>query len=586
MNETIGVFVAWPYANGDLHLGHLAGAYLPPDIFARYHRLRGNRVLMVSGSDSHGAPITIGAEKEGLTPREYFERYHRNFLDAWLKLGISFDLFTHTDTENHFEVSQDIFRTLHANGHIYPETQQQLYCEVDARFLPDRYVEGTCPNCGYTSARGDQCDNCGRTLDAIELIDPRCKICGTPPVVRQTEHLFFNLPAFEERLLAYINEQQHWRPNVQNFVRNWLTEGLKPRPVTRDIDWGIPVPIAGFEHKIMYVWIEAVVGYLSASIEWAKNNDQPDAWKPWWNDPNARAYYFIGKDNIPFHAIIWPAELMGYNGDMNLPYDIPANEFLNLEGQQLSTSRNWAVWVPDYLERYAPDPLRYYLTAVAPETRDSEFSWSGYLERNNNELVATWGNLVNRVISFANRHWEGVVPTPGDLDERDQAILATIDGGFETVGNLYAKTEFRSALREAIGLAREVNRYLDETSPWFQVKEDKERAGTSVYVALRCIDSLKTLLAPVLPHTSQRVHEFLGYARPLFGDLAIEHYSESEREHDAVVYRPLAEETTEDRWQPSQLEPGRAIQKPTVLFQKLDESIVEEERAKLGVPQT
>ncbi|HYI13931.1 MAG TPA: methionine--tRNA ligase, partial [Thermomicrobiales bacterium] len=483
-------------------------------------------------------------------------------------------------------VSQDIFRTLHANGHIYPETQQQLYCEVDSRFLPDRYVEGTCPNCGYTSARGDQCDNCGRTLDAIELTDPRCKLCSATPVVRETEHLFFNLPTFEARLLEYINQQEHWRPNVQNFVRNWLQEGLKPRPVTRDIDWGIPVPVAGFEHKIMYVWIEAVVGYLSASVEWANNNGQPEAWQAWWTNPDARAYYFIGKDNIPFHAIIWPAELMGFNGDMNLPYDIPANEFLNLEGQQLSTSRNWAVWVPDYLERYAADPLRYYLTAVAPETRDSEFSWAGYLERNNNELVATWGNLVNRVISFANRHWEGVVPTPGDLDVRDQAILASIEGGFETVGNLYAKTEFRAALREAIGLAREVNRYLDETSPWFEVKQDKERAGTSVYVALRCIDSLKLLLAPVLPHTSQRVHEFLGYDRPLFGDLTIEHFTESEREHDAVVYHPLPEEATDDRWHPSQLEPGRAIQKPTVLFQKLDESIVGEERAKLGVSAT
>ncbi|HEX5164568.1 MAG TPA: class I tRNA ligase family protein, partial [Thermomicrobiales bacterium] len=382
----------------------------------------------------------------------------------------------------------------------------------------------------------------------------------------------------------YINQQKHWRPNVQNFVRNWLQDGLKPRPVTRDIEWGIPVPVAGFEHKIMYVWIEAVVGYLSASVEWANNNGQPDAWRAWWTDPDARAYYFIGKDNIPFHAIIWPAELMGYSAEMNLPYDIPANEFLNLEGQQFSTSRNWAIWLPDYLASYAADPLRYYLTAVAPETRDSEFTWAGYVERNNNELVATWGNLVNRVISFANRHWEGVVPTPGDLGERDEAILATIAAGFDTVGNLYAKTEFRAALREAIGLAREVNRYLDETSPWFEIKENRERAGTSVYVALRCIDSLKTLLAPVLPHTSQRVHEFLGYERPLFGDLTIEHYAEAEREHDAIVYHPLPEEATEDRWQPSQLEPGRAIQKPTVLFQKLDESVVEEERAKLGVP--
>ncbi|MDQ3548983.1 MAG: methionine--tRNA ligase [Chloroflexota bacterium] len=586
MNETIGVFVAWPYANGDLHLGHVAGAYLPADIFARYHRLRGNRVLMVSGSDSHGTPITVGAERQGITPRAFFEHFHGRFLTGLRDLGISYDLFTHTDTENHWRVSQEIFRSLYEQGHITLQPVQQLYCEVDTRFLPDRYVEGTCPNCGYKDARGDQCDNCGRTLDATDLIDPRCKLCGTRPVVRETEHFFYDLPRFEARLLEYINQQEHWRPNVLNFTRNWLQEGLRPRPFSRDIEWGVPVPIEGYEHKVMYVWIEAVVGYLSASIEWASNNGQPNVWRDWWFAPSARAYYFMGKDNIPFHSIIWPSELMGYNAEMNLPYAIPANEFLNLEGQQFSTSRNWAVWLPDYLERYAADPLRYYLTAIAPETRDSEFTWAGYVERNNNELVATWGNLVNRVISFANRHWEGIVPTPGALDERDQAILATIASGFGTVGNLYAATELRGALREAIGLAREVNRYLDETSPWFQVKQDKERAATSVYVALCCIDSLKLLLAPVLPHTSQHVHEFLGYGLPLFGELTIEHYTETEREHDALVYHPLPEEATEDRWQPSQLKPGHPIQKPTVLFQKLDESVIEEERAKLGVPAT
>jgi methionyl-tRNA synthetase len=581
MTETIGVFVAWPYANGDAHLGHIAGAYLPPDIFARYHRLRGNRVLMVSGSDAHGTPITVGAEREGITPRAFFERYHRRFLDAWLGLGISFDLFTHTDTENHFAVSQDIFRRLYEHGHIHPRTTQQLYCEVDQRFLPDRYVEGTCPNCGYPNARGDQCDNCGRTLDAIELGDPRCKLCGSTPVPRATDHLFFDLPVFEARILEYVERQEHWRPNVRNFVRGWLQDGLKPRPVTRDIEWGIPVPLAGWEHKIMYVWIEAVVGYLSASVEWAQHNGRPDAWRDWWHDPAARAYYFIGKDNIPFHAVIWPAELLGYDPEMNLPYDIPANEFLNLEGQQFSTSRNWAIWLPDYLGRYAPDPLRYYLTAIAPETRDSEFTWAGFVERNNNELVATWGNLVNRVVSFANRHWAGHVPQPGALDERDRAVLATIEGGFATVGDFYARTEFRGALRAALALAREVNRYLDETAPWFQIRDDKARAGTSIYVALCCIDALKTLLAPVLPFSSEQVQRFLGYERPLFGELAIAHYVESERAHDALVYHPLPEETTEDRWAPGQLAPGQALGRPSVLFRKLDESVIEEERARL-----
>ncbi|MEX2314899.1 MAG: class I tRNA ligase family protein, partial [Thermomicrobiales bacterium] len=285
MNETIGVFVAWPYANGDIHLGGLAGAYLPADIFARYHRLRGNRVLMVSGSDAHGTPITVGAEREGVTPRAFFERYHARFLTGLRDLGISYDLFTHTDTENHWRVAQDIFRSLYEQGHITLQAVQQLYCEVDARFLPDRYVEGTCPNCAYPDARGDQCDNCGRTLDATDLIDPRCKLCGTRPVVRETEHFFYDLPKFEARLLEYINKQEHWRPNVLNFTRNWLQEGLRPRPFSRDIEWGVPVPVEGYEHKVMYVWIEAVVGYLSASIEWASNHGQPDAWRDWWFDP-------------------------------------------------------------------------------------------------------------------------------------------------------------------------------------------------------------------------------------------------------------------------------------------------------------
>jgi len=581
MNETISVFVAWPYVNGDAHLGHVAGAELPPDLFTRYHRLRGNRVLMLSGSDTHGTPITIGAEKVGKTSREFFEYYHRRILESWQKLGLSYDLYTHTDTENHFRVSQEIFKALYDKGYITLKPVQQLYCEVDKRFLPDRYVEGTCPFCGYPNARGDQCDNCGRTLDATDLIDPRCKLCGSTPVIRDTEHFFFDLPAFESQLLAYINKQKHWRPNVQNFVRNWLHEGLLPRPVSRDIDWGIPVPVEGYEHKIIYVWFEAVIGYLSASIEWAANNGTPDAWRDWWYDSAARTYYFLGKDNIPFHAIIWPAELLGYDTEMNLPYDIPANEFLNLEGRQLSTSRNWAVWLPDYLERYDPDPLRYYLTAIAPETHDSEFTWAGYVERNNNELVAAWGNLVNRVVSFAHRHWDGVVPTPGEMDDRDRELLATIETGFTTVAGHYERVELREALRQSIALAREVNRYLDETAPWFEIKTDKDAAATSIYVALRAIDSLKTILSPVLPFSSERVHQFLGYEDRLFGDITITEYQEETRAHEALTYQPLEIEGTADRWKPSELPSGQKIQKPTVLFRKLDDSIVEEEIARL-----
>ncbi|MBO9307698.1 methionine--tRNA ligase [Thermomicrobium sp.] len=579
MPETIGVFVAWPYANGDLHLGHVAGVYIPADTFARYHRLRGNRVLMVSGSDAHGTPITVAAEREGVTPEDIFRRYHRRFLETYQQLGISFDLFTHTHTANHFRVAQDIFRTLYEKGYIFTQTQIQLYCEYDRRFLPDRYVEGTCPYCGYPNARGDQCDNCGRTLDAIDLIDPRCRLCGQRPVPRETEHFFFDLPAFTDRLLAYLERQTHWRPNVQHFVRNFIQDGLKPRPVSRDLEWGIPLPIPGYEHKVMYVWFEAVIGYLSASIEWSLAEGQPEVWQVWWRDPRARGYYFIGKDNIPFHAIIWPAELMGYDESLNLPYDIPANEFLNLEGQQFSTSRNWAIWVPDFLSRYAPDPLRDYLTSIAPETRDSEFTWQGFVERNNNELLATWGNLVHRILTFVQARFEGRVPEPGALDGRDHLLLDQIAAGFQRIGDLYARVELKAAQREALALAREVNRYLDEKAPWFQIREDRAAAATTLFVALRAIDSLKLLLAPILPFTSEQLHRLLGYRDRLFGDIVIEPGPETGG-HEVLRYRPAASEGR-DRWAPSELEAGRPLPPPQPLYQKLEESVIEEERQRL-----
>ena len=579
MPETIGVFVAWPYANGDLHLGHVAGVYIPADTFARYHRLRGNRVLMVSGSDAHGTPITVAAEREGVTPEDIFRRYHRRFLETYQQLGISFDLFTHTHTANHFRVAQDIFRTLHEKGYIFTQTQIQLYCEYDRRFLPDRYVEGTCPYCGYPNARGDQCDNCGRTLDAIDLIDPRCRLCGQRPIPRETEHCFFDLPAFTDRLLAYLERQTHWRPNVQHFVRNFIQDGLKPRPVSRDLEWGIPLPIPGYEHKVMYVWFEAVIGYLSASIEWSLAEGQPEVWQVWWRDPRARGYYFIGKDNIPFHAIIWPAELMGYDESLNLPYDIPANEFLNLEGQQFSTSRNWAIWVPDFLSRYAPDPLRDYLTSIAPETRDSEFTWQGFVERNNNELLATWGNLVHRILTFVQARFEGRVPEPGALDGRDHLLLDQIAAGFQRIGNLYARVELKAAQREAMALAREVNRYLDEKAPWFQIREDRAAAATTLFVALRAIDSLKLLLAPILPFTSEQLHRLLGYGDRLFGDIVIEPGPETGG-HEVLRYRPAAS-VGRDRWAPSELEAGRPLPPPQPLYQKLEESVIEDERQRL-----
>jgi methionyl-tRNA synthetase len=580
--------VAWPYANGYQHLGHLAGAYLPPDIFARYHRLVGNDVLMVSGSDAHGTPITVRADAEGRPPREIFQRYHQTFLETYQQIGLTFDLFTHTDTENHHRVSQDIFLKILENGYLYKEVQQQLYSPQEGRFLPDRYVEGECPHCGYPDARGDQCDNCGKLLEPTELINPRSKASGdTALELRETEHYFLNLPALGDELQDYLShDKDHWRPNVINFARNYVQD-LHGRPITRDIDWGIPIPLPGYEGKCLYVWFEAVVGYFSASIEWAKNRGTPDAWQAWWYDPEALTYYFIGKDNIPFHTVIWPAELSAVGQlycdecetDLNLPYDVPANEYLSFRGSKFSKSRGGTVDVPYFLSRYDPDALRFYLTAVAPETRDTEFAWEDFVERNNNELVATWGNLANRMLAFAYKRFDGRVPEPGELDDADRGLLARVEAGFETIGELYNACKFRAALNEALALAREANGYLDRKAPWFQIKEDPAAAATTVYAILRVVDNLKTLLAPILPHTAQKLHEYLGYDGQLFGTQQVVEYQEETRSHRALTYDHSGAVGT---WTPSQLPPGQTLRQPGPLFKKLDESLIDEEYERLA----
>ncbi|MFH0914506.1 MAG: methionine--tRNA ligase, partial [Chloroflexota bacterium] len=448
MGERIFIGVAWPYANGPLHLGHVAGAYLPPDIFARYHRTKGNEVLMVSGSDMHGTPITIRAEQEGKTPGEIAYRYHREFVESWQKLGISFDLYTHTDTSNHAAVSQDIFLNLLKKGHIYKATTSQAFCSECRRFLADRYVEGTCPYCGSTGARGDQCEVCGKPLNAIELVSPRCRLCGTSPEFRNSEHFFLKLSAFRDKLLPWVHQQTHWRPSVLNFTYRYLEEGLNDRAITRDIEWGIPLPLEGYEGKRLYVWFEAVIGYLSAAKEWAASSGDPEKWRLFWQEPGTKSYYFIGKDNIPFHTIIWPAMLMGYGG-LNLPYDVPANEFLTIEGKKLSTSRNWAVWLPDYLSRYAPDPLRYLLSANMPETSDTDFSWREFVRRNNDELVATYGNLVHRVLTLTYRNFGGVVPQPGEIDGAGKELLDKARKTLDTVDGLLYRCHFKESIRAA-----------------------------------------------------------------------------------------------------------------------------------------
>jgi methionyl-tRNA synthetase len=583
MPEKILVCVAWPYCNGDLHIGHIAGAYLPPDIFARYHRLKGNHVLMVSGSDTHGTPITVRAEEEGITPREVVDRYHPRFLEMFQKLGITFDLFTETDTENHWAVTQDMFLRHLERGYIYKDIQQAPFCNRHQGFLADRYVEGTCPYCGHPGARGDQCDQCGRTLDAIELLSPRCKVCGsTEIVIRETEHFFLDLGKLNQPLLEWIRQdKEHWRPNVLNFTRAQLESGeLRGRPITRDIQWGVTIPLPGYESKRIYVWYDAVIGYLSATKEWAHITGQPEAWREWWDStvaPDVKIYHFIGKDNIPFHTIIWPGMLYAYGG-LNLPYDVPANEYLNVEGAKLSKSRRWVIEVLDVLQRYDPDPWRYILTINAPETADVNFTWEEFVRRNNNELVATWGNLANRVLSFAYRRFDGRVPEPGELGETDRALLVRVEAGFESVGRQIEGCHFRAALTEAMNLAQEVNRYLNMKEPWQQIRTDPAAAATSIYVCLQAIDWLRVIFSPFLPFSSQKLHEYLGHEGTLFGRQYVETYHETKRSHLALRYDASGLSAA---WKPERLPPGQRLREPQPLFRKLDESIIEQEIERL-----
>ena len=595
MSSNILVSVAWPYANSLIHVGNLTGSYLPADIFARLQRLRGNNVLMVSGSDSHGTPVTVRADADGTTPLDVYTQFHKGFLELFQKLGLTYDLFTSTHTENHFKVSQSIFLALAKNGYLYTDRQPQWYSPTQKRFLPDRYIEGTCYICGYANARGDQCDNCGNVLEATELIDPRSKIDGSTPELKDTEHYYLDFGKLQPDIVKFLRQREDYlRPNVvRQSLGQILADELHGRAITRDLDWGIPVPIEGWEAKRLYVWFEAVIGYLSASIEWAQINDQPQAWHDWWYESQARSYYFIGKDNIPFHAVFWPGQLIG-TGDwfsrifeeregspLNLPYDVPANEFMNLEGQKISGSRNWAVWGLDFLSRYDPDSLRYYLTANMPERRDTDWDWGDFLNRNNNELVATWGNLANRVLSFADKHWDGKVPSPGKLRPADQEIINTVESGFQTVAEHIESVQLRSGLSEAMRLAAEVNKYLDQSAPWFEIKSDKSAAATTIFTALKAVDSLKIMFSPFLPFSSERLHSYLGYDSPLFGEQYVETILDDLGEHEVLRYKS---DKATGRWEPSRLQSGQDLRDPKPLFRKLDDSIVESERSRLGVP--
>lgn len=590
MADKILIAVAWPYASGPRHLGHVAGFGVPSDIFARYHRLKGNDVLMISGTDEHGTPITIAADKEKVTAKEIVDRYNRAIGDDLFHLGLSYDIFTRTTTRNHYRVVQDLFTTLHKKGYVFTKTTKGAFSASTGRTLPDRYIEGTCPICRYADARGDQCDQCGNQLDPVDLINPRSKIDGKAPVFKDTEHFFLNLPAFAEQLAEWINKQDHWRPNVRNFSLNLLKD-LRPRAITRDLDWGVSIPLpeyAGRDDKRIYVWFDAVIGYLSASVEWAKNVGRPDAWREWWQNPKSRHYYFMGKDNIVFHTVMWPSILLAYgNGGeivggkgepLGLPYDVVSSEFLTMEGQKFSASRGIAIYVNDFLSRYDADPLRYFLTIAGPEMQDTDFTWAEFVRRNNDELVAAWGNLVNRTLTNVHRNF-AEVPKPGTFTERDAALIKSVEDGFASVGGFLEGAKFKAALTEAMRLVRDVNQYLGELEPWKVIKTDRERAGTVLYVALRCIDNFRILLAPFLPFTCQKLHEMLGHEGFLAGPLEFIEYAEE----DGSKHRVLtgAYQAWTGQWAPTSLAPGQKLREPKPLFKKLDEKVVAEELARL-----
>ncbi len=509
MNNKIFIGVAWPYANGSLHLGHIAGCYLPADIFARFNRLIGNDVLMVSGSDEHGTPVTITADKEGTTPQEVVNRYNTEQTENMKQFGISFDLFTRTTTTNHYTIVQDIFKTLYEKNHIYPKEVESFYCHQCNRYLPDRYVEGTCPHCQNEQARGDQCDECGTLLDPDELLSVRCKICGEIPEIKTTEHLFFALNHFESFLLNWLKEKKHWKASVLNFTHNWLQEGLHDRAITRDMTWGIPVPIDGYEDKRIYVWFDAVSGYFTASIEWSQRQNKPDKWKHWWKNPDAKHYYFLAKDNIPFHSIIWPSILRGYDDSLQLPYDIPANEYLRVGGEQFSKSKGTGVWVPDIVAHYDIDAVRYYLSMNMPENKDANWDWKDFVIKNNDELVGTYGNFIHRVISFTEKNY-GSIPESGPYDELDEQIIQDINHTLESVQQSLQHCKFKQGLKEIMSLAKKGNVYFNEKEPWKQIKQDKASCATTLHVCIKITQALAVLLASYLPFSSNALWQMIG----------------------------------------------------------------------------
>ena len=548
MSDKIFIGVAWPYANGSLHLGHIAGCYLPADIFARYNRMKGRDVLMVSGSDEYGTPITITAEKEKTTPQTIVDRYNKEHTENMRQLDISFDLFTRTTTENHEKIVQDVFSTLYEKGYIYKKNVDAFYCNSCNRFLPDRYIEGTCPYCGNEKTRGDQCDECGKILDSQELLDVKCKICGSTPERRTSDHLFLALSKFEPKLLDWMKDKKYWKPSVLKFTYNWLKNGLKDKAITRDMAWGIKVPVEGFEGKRIYVWFDAVTGYLSASKEWSQSLGYPNKWEEWWKNKQAKHYYFLAKDNIPFHSLIWPSMLMGYDEALNLPYDIPANEYLCLKGEQFSKSRGLGIFVSDILEKFDADAVRYYLSINMPENKDTNWTWDDFVAKNNDEIVGTYGNFIHRVVTFTQKNF-GEIPSQGTLDDLDKQAIKKIEEISGTASDAIEKCSFKKGLRTVMSLAQFGNFYFDQNQPWNLIKNDKERCGSVLHICFKLVQALAVFMAPYLPFSSDTIWKMLGN-------------TDSIKSWDDAL---------------SGLKEGTPLEKPAPLFKKLVlEDIVEE----------
>ena len=594
--------VAWPYANGPRHIGHVAGFGVPSDVFSRYMRMAGHDVLMVSGTDEHGTPILVAADGAGMSARELADRNNRLIVEDLVALGLSYDLFTRTTAGNHYRVVQDMFATVRDNGYMIEQVTRAAISPSTGRTLPDRYIEGTCPICGAEGARGDQCDNCGNQMDPTELINPHSRINGETPNFVESVHYFLDLPALADALSAWLDEREQsgtWRPNVIKFSQNFL-EDIRPRAMTRDIDWGIPVP--GWEDqptKRLYVWFDAVIGYLSASIEWARRTGDPEAWRKWWNDPEALSYYFMGKDNIVFHSQIWPAELLGYNGQgakggapgdlgvLNLPTEVVSSEFLTMEGKKFSSSHGIVIYVRDFLSRYQADALRYFISAAGPETSDSDFTWAEFVRRTNGELVAGWGNLVNRTASMIAKKF-GEIPTPGELQDIDRALLDAIEAGFETVGNLIRHHRQKAALSEAMRLVGEANKYVTDTEPFkLKAPEQRERLATVLWTLAQAVADLNLMLSPFLPHAANDIDRVMGGE----GAIAPMPHIEEVEELDPQVLPadfegrggyPIitGDYTNVPTWERHPITPGTPIAKPTPVFVKLDEAIVEEELAR------